>query len=150
MTKVAKYNTLKGVSTGLTFGTPLITMCCVGDVFIEQPATAISGAAIFALLLAALFAKDKLAERFKCPSALVVAITVFVFCCIVENVIRPLKMISLMTIISCGVDELSFKSFYKRLELGFPQEAQSLKRFGFYMTHQTTIDQLGGKNDETH
>ena len=146
MTKVVKYNTYKGFSTALTFGTPLVTMCCVGDVFIQQPATAISGAAIFALLLAALFAKDKLAEKFKCPSALVIAIIVFVFCCIVEKVIQPLKIISLMAIVSCGVDELTFKGFYKRIELSFPQTAQSLKRFGFYATRQTTIDQMRGES----
>lgn len=142
MTNVAKYNTYKGISTALTFGTPIATMLVVGDFFTKRPATAISGAAVFALLLVALFAKDKLAEKFKAPSALVVAIVVFVFCIIVESILLPLKIIALTTIIACGVDELTFKNFYKRVELSFPEKAAIYKRFGFYGTRQTTIDKL--------
>lgn len=142
MTNVAKYNTYKGISTALTFGTPIATMLAMGDFFTKRPATAISGAAVFALLLVALFAKDKLAEKFKAPSALVVAIVVFVFCMIVESILLPLKIIALTTIIACGVDELTFKNFYRRIELSFPEKAEALKRFGFYPHAQSTIDKL--------
>ena len=117
-------------------------MFAVGDFFTKRPATAISGAAVFALLLVALFAKDKLAEKFKAPSALVVAIIVFLFCVIVESILLPLKVISLATIVACGVDELTFKNFYKRIELSFPEKAAALKRFGFYPHAQATIDKL--------
>ncbi len=147
MTKVAKYNTYKGISTALTFGTPIITMLIVGDFFTARPATAISGAAVFAMLLSALLTKDKLAEKFKAPSALVVAVIVFVLCVVVENIILPVKIISLATIIACGVDELTFKGFYKRLELSFPQQAQALKKFGFYVAKQATVDELQVKEN---
>lgn len=141
MTDVAKYNTYKGISTALTFGTPMVTLLCTGRFFVHRPATAISGAAVFAILLAALLTKDKLAEKFKAPSALVVAIVVFVFCIIAENILLPLKVVSLTTIIACGVDEATFKNLYKRVELSFPKEAEALKRFGFY-GRQSTIDKL--------
>ena len=144
MTKVAKYNTYKGMSTALTFGTPIITMLIVGDFFTARPATAISGAAVFACFFGVTY-KDKLAEKFKAPSALVVAVIVFVLCVVVENIILPVKIISLATIIACGVDELTFKGFYKRIELSFPQEAQALKKFGFYAVKQITVDELKAK-----
>lgn len=150
MTDVAKYNTCKGVSTGLTFGAPLITAACMGDFFKQQPSTAISGAAVFAILLAALLAKDKVAEKFKAPSALIVAIVAFVFCVIVESILYPVKVIAFVTIIACGVDELTFKHIYKRVELSIPAQAQTLKKFGFFAAKQTTIDGLsGGITNET-
>lgn len=142
MSKVAKYNTYKGISTALAFGTPITTMFVVGDFFTKRPAAAISGAAVFALLLTALFAKDKLAEKFKAPSALVVAVVVLVFCVIVENILLPIKIIALTTIIACGVDEMTFKNFYKRVEISFPDKAAAYKRFGFYGARQATIDKL--------
>ena len=46
-------------------GTPIITLACCGDFFVERPATAISAAGVFAILIALLFAKDKLAEKIK-------------------------------------------------------------------------------------
>lgn len=144
MTDIAKYNTYKGISTALSFGTPLVTMACIGDMFVSQPSTAISGAAVFAILLSALLTKDKLAEKFKAPSALIVAIVVLLFCVIVENILLPLKIISLTTIAACGVDELTFKGLYKRIELRLPPVAQSYKRFGFYGVRQRTLDGAGG------
>lgn len=104
---------------------------------------------MFAILLAALFAKDKIAEKFKAPSALIIAIAAFAFCIIVESIIYPVKVISLVTIISCGVDELTFKHIYKAIELRLPTQAQPLKKFGFFAAKQTTIDGLsGGKVNE--
>ncbi len=148
MTKVAKYNTYKGISTGITFGTPIATMLAVGKLFVERPATAISGGAVFALLLSALLLKDKLAENFKMPSALVIAVIVFVFCVLVENIIRPMKIISLVTIIACGVDELTFKGLYKRIETGFPKKAAEYKHYGFYAVKQPKIDELNAKEQK--
>ena len=79
MRAVAKYNTFKGVSTVLSVGTPIVTMACCGDFFIHRSDTAISAAGIFAILIAGLFFKDKLAEKFKSPSALVIAIIGFIY-----------------------------------------------------------------------
>ena len=128
MTKVAKYNTYKGISTALTFGTPLVTMCCVGDMFVHQPAQAISGAGVLTLLIVMLFTKEKLAEYYKSPGALKLSITIFIICVLVKNIVDPMLWVTGVSIATCGVDELTFKSFYKRIELSFPQEVQSLKR----------------------
>lgn len=140
MTNIAKYNTYKGISTGLTFGTPIIAAACLGDFFVQSPEAAMSGTAVFAVLLAALFAKDKVAERFKAPSALIVALIVFIFCVVVENILFPLKIVSAVTMAACGVDELTFKGLYKRTELKLPQSAQAFKHLGFYGVKQSTLD----------
>lgn len=142
MTNVAKYNTFKGLSTGLTFGTPLVTMLCVGDVILTQPSSTISASAVFALIVAALFCKDKIAENFKMPSALMIAVAAFVFCILVENILYPMKIISLTTIAACLVDEVSFKRLYKLAELQLPKGAAAAKHFGFYLGKQSTIDSL--------
>lgn len=144
MTDVAKYNACKGVSTGLTFGAPLITAACLGDFFKQQPSTAISGAALFAVLLSVLLAKDKIAEKFKAPSALIIAVAAFAFCVVVESILYPVKVISFVTIIACGIDELTFKHIYKAVELRLPERAQTLKKFGFIAAKQTMIDGLSG------
>lgn len=148
MTKVAKYNLFKGISTALTFGTPIITMMISGNMFVKQPSTAISGAAVFAFLLSALLLKDKLAEKFKSPSALVISVAVFILCAVVENIILPMKIISITTIIACATDELSFKRLYKGIEIVLPQETDRVKRFGFIMARQSTVDVLSNRTDD--
>lgn len=140
MTNIAKYNTYKGVSTALTFGTPIVSAACLGDFFVQSPESAMSGTAVFAILLAALFAKDKLVEHFKAPSALIVALIVFMFCIVVENILLPLKIVSAVTMAACGLDELTFKNLYKRVEMKLPLTAQPYKRFGFYGVRQRTLD----------
>ena len=59
MKNVAKYNIFKGVSTLLTFGTPLLTLSCCGDFFVHRSETAISAAGIFAIVICLLLFKDK-------------------------------------------------------------------------------------------
>ena len=117
---VLKYNIFKGVSTLLTVGTPLITLACCGDMFVHRSETAISAAGVFALLIAALFFKDKLAEKFKTPSALVISVAVLILCVLIENIILPIKYVCIATIAASGVDELTFKSWYKKVERSFP------------------------------
>lgn len=134
MKQVAKYNTFKGVSTALTFGTPLVTLACCGDMFVHRSETAISAAGVFALLIAALFFRDKIAEQFKAPSALVVSIVVFVLCVLLENIITPIKYVCVATFAATGVDEFTFKSWYKRLEHTFPAVAADYKHAGFVFT----------------
>lgn len=148
MNKVAKYNTFKAVSTALTFGTPVATMLITGDMFIKQPSTAISGAAVFAFLLSAMFLKDKLAEKFKSPSALVISVVVLALCLILESVIFPVKIICIATIAACGTDELSFKMLYKRIEMGMPSEVAGLKKFGFIAARQCTVDGLESRAED--
>lgn len=134
MKQVAKYNTFKGVSTALTFGTPLVTLACCWDMFVHRSETAISAAGVFAILIAALFFRDKIAEQFKAPSALVVSIVVFVLCVLLENIITPIKYVCVATFAATGVDEFTFKSWYKRLEHTFPAVAADYKHAGFVFT----------------
>lgn len=131
MKQVGKYNTFKGISTLLTMGTPIITLACCGDFFVERPATAISAAGVFAILIALLFAKDKLAEKIKSPSAFIVSAAVLVIIVVVENILLPMKYVCIATMIASGVDELTFKRMYKALECKMPQCWQAYEHFGF-------------------
>ena len=131
MKQVGKYNTFKGISTLLTIGTPIITLACCGDFFVERPATAISAAGVFAILIALLFAKDKLAEKIKTPSAFIISAAVLVIIVVVENILLPVKYVCIATMIASGVDELTFKRMYKALECKMPQCWQAYEHFGF-------------------
>ena len=131
MKQVGKYNTFKGISTLLTMGTPTITLACCGDFFVERPATAISAAGVFAILIALLFAKDKLAEKIKTPSAFIISAAVLVIIVVVENILLPMKYVCIATMIASGVDELTFKRMYKALECKMPQCWQAYEHFGF-------------------
>ena len=131
MKQVGKYNTFKGISTLLTIGTPIITLACCGDFFVERPATAISAAGVFAILIALLFAKDKLAEKIKSPSAFIISAAVLVIIVMVENILLPMKYVCIATMIASGVDELTFKRMYKALECKMPQCWQAYEHFGF-------------------
>ena len=131
MKQVGKYNTFKGISTLLTIGTPIITLACCGDFFVARPATAISAAGVFAILIALLFAKDKLAEKIKSPSAFIISAAVLVIIVMVENILLPMKYVCIATMIASGVDELTFKRMYKALECKMPQCWQAYEHFGF-------------------
>ena len=139
MKEVGKYNTFKGISTLLTIGTPIITLACCGDFFTERPATAISAAGVFAILIALLFAKDKLAEQIKTPSAFILSAAVLVIIVVVENIILPMKYVCIATMIASGVDELTFKRMYKALEYKMPQSWQSYEHFGFIFARTQDI-----------
>ena len=139
MKQVGKYNTFKGISTLLTIGTPIITLACCGDFFTERPATAISAAGVFAILIALLFAKDKLAEKIKTPSASILSAAVLVIIVVVENIILPMKYVCVATMIASGVDELTFKRMYKALEYKMPQSWQSYEHFGFIFARTQDI-----------
>ena len=139
MKEVGKYNTFKGISTLLTIGTPIITLACCGDFFTERPATAISSAGVFAILIALLFAKDKLAEKIKTPSAFIISAAVLVIIVVVENIILPMKYVCIATMIASGVDELTFKRMYKALEYKMPQSWQSYEHFGFIFARTQDI-----------
>ena len=141
---VLKYNAFKGVSTLLTVGTPLITLACCGDMFVHRSETAISAAGIFAILIAALFFKDKIAEKFKSPSALVISISVLILCVLIENIILPIKYVCIATIAASGIDELTFKSWYKKVERSFPVCIDDYKHVGFVFTStQKLIEEDG-------
>ena len=139
MKPVAKYNTCKGISTALTVGTPIITLCCCSDMFVHRSETAISAAGVFAILLALLFAKDKIAENFKIPSAFVLSFVMLVALLMIEELIQPLKYVCITTLCTSGVDELTFKRMYKRIESKFPQGYESNKIAGFMVTTSSSL-----------
>lgn len=152
MKQVGKYNTFKGISTLLTIGTPIITLACCGDFFVQRSETAISAAGVFAILIALLFAKDKLAEKIKTPSAFIISAAVLVIIVMVENILLPMKYVCIATMIASGVDELTFKRMYKALECKMPQCWQAYEHFGFiFAKTQDIFDEVQkevNKNEE--
>lgn len=141
MTDVKKYNIFKGVSTVLTTGTPIVTLACFGDFFVHRSDTAISAAAVFAILIAALFAKDKMLEALKTPSAFKISLVVLVICLLVENLLIPIEAVCFCTICASLIDEFTFKKWYTNLdEEVFQLMPKSCKKMGFIMCKQTTVD----------
>lgn len=130
MKQVAKYNTSKGISTVLTLGTPIATLAACGTEIVT-PAGKLSFAGVIVVLLTILFAKDKIAENFKMPSAFVVSMVGFFLILLVENILVPIKAVFLVTMITSGIDELTFKRFYKEIEGLLPKQAKVFKHFGF-------------------
>lgn len=142
MKSVAKYNIYKGVSTALTVGTPIATLCSCSDLFIHKSGTAISAAGIFAILLTLLFAKDKIAENFKVPSTFVISLVTLILLLMVERIIEPVKYVCITTMIASGVDELTFKRFYKCIEFTFPEQSQAFKHFGFMFASTNSLKEM--------
>ena len=138
MKPVAKYNTCKGISTVLTLGTPITTLAICGAEIVT-PAGKISFAGAMVILITLLFAKDKLAENFKVPSAFVVSIVGLMLILLVENILVPIKAVFIATMITSGIDELTFKSFYKQIEALLPEQAKVFKKFGFIFASSEKI-----------
>ena len=145
MKQVAKYNTCKGVSTVLTIGTPIVTLACCGEMFIHRSDTAISAAGMFSLFIVILLFKDKFAEKWKMPSAFILSVVMFILLIMVEKIMLPMKYVCIATMISTGVDELTFKRFYKQIELLLPQEAQAFKHVGFIFTTTKNLEAINNK-----
>lgn len=145
MKQVAKYNTFKGVSTVLTIGTPIVTLACCGDFFVHRSDTAISAAGIFAIFIVLLLFKDKFAEKWKVPSAFVLSTAILILLLLVEKIILPVKYVCIATMVATGVDELTFKRFYKQIELLLPEQAQSFKHVGFLFTSTKKLEELNNK-----
>lgn len=145
MSNVAKYNTYKGVSTALTVGTPIITLACCGDMFVQSSGASISAAGVFTILILVLIFKDKIVENFKVPSAFVVAMVMLVLIYLVENIITPIKCVCWATVIASSVDTITFKKFYKQIEILLPDEAKAFKHFGFLFTSNDKLEELRDK-----
>ena len=142
MKPVCKYNLYKGVSTVLTVGTPIITLISCSDLFVHRSDTAMSAAGMFTLLIAALFFKDKIMEKFKVPSAFVISLVSLILICVVESILVPVKYVCIATMIASGIDELTFKRFYKMIESTMPENINLSKRFGFIFGSSDKL--LGG------
>lgn len=145
MKQVAKYNTFKGVSTALTIGTPIVTLACCGDFFVHRSDTSISAAGMFALFIVVLLFKDKFAENFKMPSAFILSSVMFILLLMVEKIMLPMKYVCIATMIATGADELTFKRFYKQIELMLPQQAQAFKHVGFIFTTTKNLEAMNTK-----
>lgn len=138
MSNVAKYNTYKGISTVLTLGTPITTLAICGAEIVT-PAGKISFAGVMVLLITLLFAKDKIAENFKMPSAFMVSFVGLMIILLIENILVPIKAVFIATMITSGIDELTFKSFYKQIEALLPEQAKVFKKFGFIFASSEKI-----------
>lgn len=148
MKPVAKYNTCKGISTFLTLGTPITTLAICGAEIVT-PAGKISFAGAMVILITLLFAKDKLAENFKVPSAFVVSIVGLMLILLIENILVPIKTVFIATMITSGIDELTFKSFYKQIETLLPKQAKAFKKVGFIFASSEKILSFVPQNKET-
>lgn len=142
MTNVAKYNTCKAVSSVLTVGTPIVTLIATGESFVSKPSASVSAAGIIAILISALFFKDKLAENFKAPSAFIVSACVFGLILLVENLLMPMKIVCIASMISSGIDEVSFKRMYKEAEALMPKKADAYKHLGYFITTQQKVEDI--------
>ena len=149
MSNVSKYNIFKGISTLLTTGTPIITLICCGDFFKHRSETALSAAGMFAILICMLFMKDKIAEYFKAPSAFIVSLVCLILIVIIEHIILPIKYVCFATIVTSGVDEITFKNIYKKLEVMFPNGFKQYSHLGFICAKQITLDKLENKNENS-
>lgn len=143
---VARYNMYKAVSTVLTVGTPIITLLSCSELFIHRSDTAISAAGIFAILLSILLLKDKILENFKVPSAFVISAAILIMLLLVEPLILPLKYVSITTLCTTGLDELTFKRWYKNIELTFPKGYEGHRFLGF-ITVSSDVLMKGTVND---
>lgn len=139
MKPVAKYNLNKGVSTLLTVGTPIVTLASCSDFFVHRSDTAISAAGMFAIFISLLFLKDKIAENFKMPCAFIISAASLVLLLLVESLLRPLKYVCIATLIATGIDELTFKRFYKQLYITFPDNSEVFKIAGFMFTTSSKL-----------
>lgn len=139
MKPVLKYNILKCISLLLTVGTPSVTMIVLNTVMADSPAGAISIVTILSLLFSCIFLKDKIAENLKMPSPLVLVIILLGIIFLLESILLLAKYTCVITAIMCGVDELTFKNWYKRLEKGFAKDYPNVnvndsKKFGFIIS----------------
>ena len=141
MKNVAKYNLCKGASTVATFGAPLGTLFACGDFIVQRPSTSISAAGVFAIILLLFFFKDKIAENFKIPPAGVLCLALFIVICLVEKILLPIKIVCLVTMVTSGIDEFTFKRIYKSIEQKLPTGAADYKHLGFIFS---TTDKIEG------
>ena len=140
MKSVAKYNILKGVSSLLTFGTPIVTLACCGEFFENRSDTSISAAGMFVLFIVLFFAKDKIVENFKLPAPFVLCLISLLLIIMIENILYPIKTVCIVTMIATAIDEFTFKSCYKKLERSLPDVVKDYKKFGFIFSTTNKIE----------
>ena len=145
MREVGKYNLFKGLSIGFTCMPTLISATSYSDIIAHDSKASISLVGIIGILLAVLFLKNKIAENLKVPSPFIIATILFVIIILIENLLLPVKTTCLVVMIVCGIDEISFKHIYKKIELKLPN-GEFYKHFGFYICKTEKI--LGENSNE--
>lgn len=140
MKKVAKYNLFKGISSLLTFGTPIITLASCGSFFESRSDTAISAAGMFVIFICLFFVKDKFAENFKMPAPFILCLIAFILILLIEHILYPIKTVCLATMIATAVDEFTFKQQYKAVENKLPESAKNYKKLGFIFTTSKNLE----------
>lgn len=141
MKSVAKYNLCKGISTLLTIGTPTVALFISGAEIVSTEGK-MSITACIVCLLTLLFAKDKIAENLKVPSAFILSAVLLGLIIVIENILLPLKGILIATCITSGVDELTFKRIYKQVEQLLPDKTGAFKHAGFIFTTTDNLEAL--------
>ncbi len=144
MKEVAKYNLFKTMSLILTIGAPLITAITYSDFIVYDSSASISMAGVIAILFSALFLKDKIAENLKLPSPFVAATVLFITIQVIKSIIIPMETICGVTMLICGIDQLTFRRIYKRIELLLPEKVKAYKHFGFIFCK---TDELKGETE---
>lgn len=139
MKEVCKYNLFKAISTFMTVGTPLCIVAACSDFIVTSSSASISMTGVIAILFSALFFKDKIVENFKLPSPFIIATILFITILFLESILVPMKYACLGTMITAGIDELTFKRMYKQIELLLPEKAAAYKRFGFLCCKTKTL-----------
>ena len=139
MKTVAKYNTVKGVSTTLNVGAPFIALLSCGDFIVEQPSRAISTAGIVVLIITFFLLKDKILEALKIKPVMVFSGLVLILACLLENIIGPVKIVCIVALAVSGVDTITFERWYKSIEKQLPEIAKDKKHFGFIFAKTQTI-----------
>ena len=145
MATVAKYNTVKGVSTAANVGAPFIALLFCGDFIVEQPARAISTAGIIVLIIGLFLIKDKLLEAFKIKPVMVFSGLVLILAIMMENIIAPVKVVCIVALATSGIDALTFERWYKAIEKALPEAAQDKKHLGFIFAKTQTLMEEAGK-----
>lgn len=146
MKEIGKYNLFKSLSLLFTLGPTSFMIYLFKDVIVKDSNASISVAGMIGILFAVLFLKNKIAENFKLPSPFIVATALFVIIVLIESVLIPAKYTCLVVMISCGIDEISFKRIYQRIEMLLPEKRNAYKHLGFYFCKTETI--IGDKTDE--
>jgi len=146
MKDVGKYNTFYALSNLLTFGTPIITLVTCSSFFIHRTETSISAAGMFVLMICAFIFKDKIMKTKKIPSVFIISSIIFILIIMFESIVEPIKTVCFATMISTGIDELSFKRIYKRLELLLPKSAEAYNQFGFIFAKTDKLKEMDKNN----
>ena len=81
----------------------------------------------------------------KVPSAFVLSTVLLILIVLVEKILQPMKLVCIATMITSGIDKLTFERMYKRLELVFPDSLPTYQFAGFILS---TTDKIMGENKD--